>query len=98
MTICSLVWGRDYFVRHVDLGTNKIGGYCDSNHDGTYNIYINSRLFAWQVWPSFLHELAHCALGHLDERSYLSKEEKEREAEEYKYKVPVIIPVDAAGG
>ena len=93
MTMCSLVWGRDYFVRYIPMGM-RIGGVSTSNHDGTYNIYINANLYATRQWDAFLHELAHCALGHFDERSYLTEAEMEEEAELYKGRVPVIIPVD----
>lgn len=79
----DLVWGRDYFVRYIKLPYH-IGGASTVNDDGTYNIYINSRLYADKQWDAFEHELIHCEAGHLDEFKDLPLEIKEWEAEHLK--------------
>ena len=77
----ELVWGRDYFVRYIPMPIH-IHGCCTMNYeDYTYNIYINSRLFADQQWRAFLHELLHIECGHLDQWKDLPIEVKEWEAD-----------------
>ena len=48
----------DYFVRLVDLPVS-IGGAVTPNNDGTYSIYINSRLAADQQQKALEHEIDH---------------------------------------
>jgi len=75
-----LIWGIDYFVYYVPLPYN-VGGGSALNPDGTYTIYVNSRHYATQQWAAFKHELVHCEAGHLDERKWLTNEQKEWEAD-----------------
>lgn len=75
----ELICGIDYFVRYIPLPYH-IGGASTVNDDGTYNIYLNSRLYADKQWKAFLHELTHCEAGHLDEFKDLPLEVKEWEA------------------
>ncbi len=76
----ELIWDIDYFVRYIPLPYH-IGGASTVNEDGTYNIYINSRLFADKQWDAFQHELVHCEAGHLDSRRDIPIAVKEWEAE-----------------
>jgi len=75
-----LLWNVDYFVRYIPLPYH-VGGASTANEDGTYNIYINSRLYATRQWEALLHEIAHCSCGHLDSRKDLPEEVKEWEAD-----------------
>ena len=77
----ELIWGIDYYVRYIDFKTYRVGGASTLNDDGTYNIYINSRLSVEKQWKAFLHELVHCEAGHLDEYKDLPLAVKEWEAE-----------------
>jgi len=77
--IRQLIWGIDYYVRYIPLPYH-IGGASTANDDGTYNIYINSRLYADKQWEAFIHELIHCEAGHLDEFKELPHAVKEWEA------------------
>ena len=77
----ELIWGVDYFVRYLDFKTYKVGGASTLNDDGTYNIYINSRLSVEKQWRAFIHELVHCEAGHLDEYKDLPLAVKEYEAD-----------------
>ena len=82
-----LTWGVDYFVRYLDFKTYRVGGAATLNDDGTYNIYINSRLSLAKQWDAFIHELVHCEAGHLDEYKDLPDAVKEWEAE---HRIPVL--------
>lgn len=48
----------DYFVRLIDLPCT-VGGFIKPNDDGTYSIYLNSRLSRDQNIKSLEHELKH---------------------------------------
>ena len=88
--IRELTWGIDYFVRYIDFKTYKVGGASTLNDDGTYNIYINSRLSVKKQWEAFIHELVHCEAGHLDEYKDLPLAVKEYEAD---HLVPILRAV-----
>ena len=55
-----LIENADYFVRLVDL-PGSVGGACNPNDDGTFNIYLNSRFTTdrERVIDDFLHEWEH---------------------------------------
>lgn len=51
--------GADFFVRLVPFPTEKCGGVITPNDDGTYSIYINSRLDRKRQRKAADHELGH---------------------------------------
>ena len=83
----ELIWDVDYFVRYLDFKTYKVGGAATANDDGTYNIYLNTRLSVEKQWEAFLHELVHCEAGHLDEYKDLPLAVKEYEAS---HRCPIV--------
>ena len=89
--ITPLIWGMDYYVRTIPLPA-RIAGASTVNPDGTYNIYLNSRLPIELQWKAFVHELIHCEAGHLDEWKDLPLEVKEWEADNL---MPVISGTNA---
>lgn len=52
----------DYFVRLVDLPVS-IGGAVTPNNDGTFSIYINSRLSIDRQLKALEHEIDHIKHG-----------------------------------
>jgi len=54
-----IIEGADYFVRIVDFPVCSCGGMVTPNPDGTYTVYINSRLSHAQNKKSMRHELRH---------------------------------------
>lgn len=88
--ITELVWGRDYFVRTVELPSH-IAGVSSVLPDGTYNIYLNAKLAIEIQWEAFLHELLHCEAGHFDEWKDLPIEIKEWEADHLR---PAVVGED----
>ena len=55
-----LIENADYFVRLVDL-PGSVGGACNPNEDGTFNIYLNANLTTDRdrLVENFLHEWEH---------------------------------------
>lgn len=82
----ELIYGRDYFVWYIDLPYH-IGGASTVNHDGTYNIYINSKHSPERRASSLHHEINHCECGHLDQWRELPIEIKEWEADHLPSKI-----------
>ena len=88
--ITELLWGRDYFVRAIEL-PRHVAGVSTASPDGTYNIYVNELLPIELQWEAFLHELLHCEAGHLDEWKDLPLEVKEWEANNLR---PIVVAVE----
>ncbi len=55
-----LIENADYFVRLIDL-PGSVGGACNPNEDGTFNIYLNSNFSTDRdrMVADFLHEWEH---------------------------------------
>ncbi len=55
-----LIENADYFVRLIDL-PGSVGGACNPNEDGTFNIYLNARYATDRdrMVDDFLHEWEH---------------------------------------
>lgn len=68
----------DVVIRHVDFPCCTAGGMVMPNDDGTYSVYLNSRLSAAQQLASLHHELRHIA--HDDFSRPLDVERLEEEA------------------
>ena len=51
--------GADFFIRLVPFPTTKCGGAVTPNDDGTYSVYINSRLDRRRQRKAADHELEH---------------------------------------
>ena len=66
------------FVRLVDLPWG-VRGFTTPNDDGSYNIYLNSRLTRSELLRAERHERRHVELGHF--QSELPAEILEREAD-----------------
>ena len=58
-----LIDGVDYFVYIVPFPVWNTGGMVMPNDDGTFSIYINSRLSADRQREALIHELKHIADG-----------------------------------
>ena len=75
-----LIEGVDYFVRVVDFPVCSCGGLVTPNEDGTFSVYINSRLSHEQNKKSMRHELRH--MEHDDFYRTAPIEQIEREADD----------------
>ena len=51
--------GVDYFIRIVSFPSYRLGGTVTPNDDGTYSVYINSRLDKKHQRKSCDHEITH---------------------------------------
>lgn len=51
--------GRDFFVRVIDFPSHRLGGAVTPNDDGTYSVYINSRLDSEHQRRACDHEVEH---------------------------------------
>ena len=51
--------GVDYFVRMIPFPSYRLGGVVTPNEDGTYSIYINSRLDSAYQRRAYEHEVRH---------------------------------------
>lgn len=60
-----MIEGADYYVRVVDFPSAKLGGVVTPNDDGTYSVYINSRLDSKHQRRACDHELRHIKNGDL---------------------------------
>ena len=49
----------EVFIRLIDFPTCACGGFVIPNDDGTYSVYLNSRLSRQQNVESMEHELLH---------------------------------------
>ena len=54
-----MIEGADYYVRVVDFPSAKLGGVVTPNDDGTYSVYINSRLDSAHQRRAYEHEVRH---------------------------------------
>lgn len=54
-----LIENCDYFVRVIPFPVYTIGGMVTPNDDGTFSIYINSRLSLQRQKEALDHELDH---------------------------------------
>ena len=59
----TILEGADYYTRIVPFPTTKVGGLVMPNSDGTFSIYINSRVDEQRQRKALEHELEHIANG-----------------------------------
>lgn len=69
--------GVDFFVRLIDL-PHSVGGFVKPNSDGTYSVYLNSRLSHHANLLSYDHEKKH--IEHNDFHRCADVQKMEREA------------------
>ena len=53
--------GSDYFIYLVDFPDCRVGGMVTPNDDGTFSVYLNTRLSRCQQLTSAAHECRHIA-------------------------------------
>ncbi len=55
--------GVDFFVHILPFPVDSIGGAVTPNDDGTFSIYINSRVSEERQRKAYRHELGHIVNG-----------------------------------
>ena len=58
-----MIENADYFVRYMDFPVWNCGGFCLLNDDGTYSVYINTRLSQKRQQEALKHEIRHILNG-----------------------------------
>lgn len=73
-----IIEGADYFVRVIPFPNYAVKGAVMPNDDGTFSIYINSKLSPAERRRTIRHELAHIRRNHFYRQ--ISKAQAEKEA------------------
>lgn len=68
--------GFDYYLYYMDFPTCTIGGAVMPNDDGTYSIFLNTRLSREAQARALLHELRHIAENDFYNRKDIRQIEK----------------------
>ena len=79
-----MITSDDYFVRLVDLPP-RVRGITVPNEDGTFSIYINSRLSVPVQRDAYDHEVRHVVLDHLYDDRPIEDIEAEADGVKLKY-------------
>ena len=71
---------NEIIVRLIDVPVD-LKGVVKEDSNGDYNVYLNARYMSEQILQTYLHELAHIKLGHLQSDRPVDELEAEAEKE-----------------